>query len=254
MKDYYKILGVSPSATAEEIKSAYRRLALKYHPDRNPDDPYAEEKFKEISEAYAVLIDPVKRRQYDEARLRKEKERFSYSQEEIFKDLFTYPDFSEIFAELIQEFQRLGLRFDQSFFKRVFFGKRGGGIFFGGVFIWGGPFGVNIPKKSPEKTIRVDIPQIRPFEFVKKVTNKIKGLLLGNTKALPNPKDIVYRINIPKRDAQKGGWINVALNIDGKKRVLKVKIPPGIKAGSKLRIKGKGISKGDLYLAINIVE
>ncbi|GGN03595.1 chaperone protein DnaJ 1 [Thermus composti] len=66
MKDYYAILGVDRNATQEEIKRAYRRLALKYHPDKNPGDKEAEERFKEINEAYAVLSDPKKRAQYDQ--------------------------------------------------------------------------------------------------------------------------------------------------------------------------------------------
>jgi len=66
MKDYYEILGVSRDASPEEIKKAFRKLALKYHPDRNPGDKEAEEKFKEINEAYACLSDPEKRRQYDQ--------------------------------------------------------------------------------------------------------------------------------------------------------------------------------------------
>jgi DnaJ-domain-containing protein 1 len=64
-KQYYKILGLPRSATPDDIKSAYRKLALKYHPDINPDNKEAEEKFKEINEAYKILSDPQKRRQYD---------------------------------------------------------------------------------------------------------------------------------------------------------------------------------------------
>ncbi|MFL5763596.1 MAG: DnaJ C-terminal domain-containing protein [Bacteroidia bacterium] len=65
-KDYYKILNVEKNATAEDIKKAYRRLAVKYHPDKNPGNKSAEEKFKEANEAYEVLGDPEKRKKYDE--------------------------------------------------------------------------------------------------------------------------------------------------------------------------------------------
>ena len=65
-RDYYEVLGVQKNATEDEIKSAYRKIAIKYHPDRNPGDKEAEEKFKEAAEAYAVLHDPEKRQQYDQ--------------------------------------------------------------------------------------------------------------------------------------------------------------------------------------------
>ena len=65
MEDLYEILGVSKNASQQEIKSAYRKLAVKYHPDKNPGDKFAEEKFKSISAAYDVLSDETKRRQYD---------------------------------------------------------------------------------------------------------------------------------------------------------------------------------------------
>ncbi len=95
-KEYYAILGVSQDATEEELRRAYRRLALQHHPDKNPGDPRAGERFKEISEAYAVLMDQQKRRQYDAFRQAQAGAGgatggFRYSQEEIFRDLFSNP-------------------------------------------------------------------------------------------------------------------------------------------------------------------
>ncbi len=84
-EDYYKVLGVEKSASIDEIKKAYRKLALKYHPDRNPSDKKrAEEKFKDISEAYAVLSDPEKRKQYDEFGTDAFRQKFT--QEDIFRN------------------------------------------------------------------------------------------------------------------------------------------------------------------------
>ena len=65
-RDYYEVLGVAKTASEDEIKKAYRKIAIKYHPDRNPGDKEAEEKFKEAAEAYDVLHDPQKRQQYDQ--------------------------------------------------------------------------------------------------------------------------------------------------------------------------------------------
>ncbi|MBF8278936.1 MAG: Heat shock protein DnaJ domain protein, partial [candidate division NC10 bacterium] len=126
-KDYYAILGVPDAATDEELKKSYRRLALLYHPDKNPGDRKAEERFKEISEAYAVLMDQQKRQQYDSSRQAQgagvgATGGFGYSQEEIFRDLFNNPDLSLIFQEMNREFGRAGIRFDDAFVRKVFFG------------------------------------------------------------------------------------------------------------------------------------
>ena len=82
--EYYKILGVDKTASADVIKKAYRKLAVKYHPDKNPGDKEAEAKFKEISEAYAVLSDEKKRKEYDMYGAAGFQQR--YSQEDIFRN------------------------------------------------------------------------------------------------------------------------------------------------------------------------
>jgi curved DNA-binding protein len=91
--DYYKILGLTKSASDEEIKKAYRKMAMKYHPDHTKGDKTAEEKFKRISEAYAVLSDKEKRQQYDTFGSSGFHQR--YSQEDIFRGF----DFADIFKE-----------------------------------------------------------------------------------------------------------------------------------------------------------
>lgn len=108
-RDYYEVLNVDRNATIDEIKKAYRQLALKYHPDRNKS-PDAEEKFKEISEAYAVLSDPEKRRAYDAYGHAGIDGR--YTQEDIFRDV----DFESIFRDF---------GFGDSIFDMLFGGRRG---------------------------------------------------------------------------------------------------------------------------------
>jgi len=124
-KDYYQILGLERNALEDEIKKAYRKLALKYHPDHHPDDSESEEKFKEMGEAYAVLSDPEKRKEYDfsgHVRFKR-----MYSSEDIFRNF----GFDQLFKES-------GFGFGGRPFRGFSCGKRGRGCgrrkanFFGG--------------------------------------------------------------------------------------------------------------------------
>lgn len=125
MADFYQTLELEKSASADEIKKAYRKLAMKWHPDRNPDDPKAEERFKDVSEAYAVLSDEAKRKQYDtfgDSRFHQQ-----FSTEDILKDF----DISDI---LEQMGIKSGGGFSFNFGRRGAGGGGGGSIFdmFGG--------------------------------------------------------------------------------------------------------------------------
>jgi curved DNA-binding protein CbpA len=157
VKDYYQILGVTFSSNDEEIRKRYRTLAMQFHPDRNPDNPQAEDKFKEIAEAYGVLTDPVKRRQYDAVRSRggdfqggRQNAGFDYSQEDILRDLFDNPQFRQMFNSLLGDFKRSGFRANPFFLKQTFFGGRGG-LLVGGLFFFGSLMGLALLKSLTGK-------------------------------------------------------------------------------------------------------
>ncbi len=198
-KDYYSVLGLDKSATAEQIKKAYRKLALKYHPDKNPGNKQAEERFKEITEAYAVLSDPEKKQQYDQFGDTGFHQRFS--QEDIFRNV----DLGSIFREFG-------------------FGGRGGEDIFSQLF--GGLGGQPFPGRS------------RP--------RPVKG------------QDYLMRLTIPFRQAVLGGERRIDFDRDNHPEQLQVRIPPGVEAGQKLRISGRGGPSpaggppGDLLLEINV--
>lgn len=217
MANYYDILGVSKTATEAEIKKAYRKLALQYHPDRNPTNKKeSEEKFKEISQAYAVLSDPEKRKQYDMFGDSGFHQR--YSQEDIFRGA----DFSSIFRDFG-------------------FGGNGGGNGSGGGFedlfssIFGGGFG------------RTD-----PF-----------GRSAGFYQQAPQQKgqDVEYPLQVGFMDVYNGAQKQIGFRLnDGTQRKLTVKVPPGVKDETKLRIPERGAPSpfggqaGDLYVVIQMAS
>ena len=268
MKDYYKILQVSKSSTEEEIRKSYRKLAMQHHPDRNPDNPHAEEIFKEITEAYGVLTDPEKRRKYDRLQAfgragfpgANTSDEFSYSQEDIFRDLFRDPRFQQLFQGLLNEFKRSGFRYSTNFVRRSFFGGKGS-VFFGGIFLFGSLAGPMISKAARKISANPSL--------IKSVTGTVGSLLgLGQRKSADEQmvnherKDrleayhTTYKTPMTAKELKQGKTINVVIYTDGKEQTLKVVIPPGSKDGQKLRIKNKGgqgpYGRGDLYL--NLVQ
>jgi len=213
-KDYYKILGVSKSSSADEIKKAYRKMALKYHPDRNQGDKQAEAKFKEVSEAYAVLSDPEKKKQYDmfgsEGFTRR------YSQEDIFRDF----DVGSIF----KEFGFGGGGRGQNIFSQ-FFGGGGHTHFKGGGSPYDSRFG-NFHGASQTR----------------------KG------------DDLTYELAITLEEAFTTTNKVIAYQAGGQQISVSVKIPAGIAAGKKLRLRGKGQTSsnggpnGDLYIQVKVLD
>jgi DnaJ-class molecular chaperone len=272
-KDYYQVLGVAPGSTEEEIRRAYRRLALQHHPDRNPGDRQAAERFKEISEAYAVLVDPAKRREYDAFREATSRhEPFTgqaWNRDDLFRDLFFDRRSADLFEELSREFRRLGFRFDDRFFRETLFGGRG--VFFGGVVVFG-PFGMRrmifrrgreVEEERPREVRTERTPEALPSftGFLGWLGRELKAVAKAPADGVrrllalgrgSGRSDLFQTIQLTPDEARRGGKTRVVLKRDGRVEELLVTIPPAVRPGTRLRLRDRGLDGGDLYLTVDV--
>jgi curved DNA-binding protein len=273
-EDYYNVLGVSKDASDAEIKKAYRKLAMKYHPDHTKGNKDAEEKFKKISEAYAVLSDKDKRKEYDTFGSEGFRQRFS--QEDIFRGF----DFGDIFNEF---------GFGGGGARRFNFGQ-GSSFNFGGGQQQARVKGSDLVYELPLTLREAATGTTKTVSFQhqgrsENLTVKIpKGLITGKqlrlagkgnpspyggppgdlfikSKLLDDPKftarqyDLYLDHELKLSEAILGITVSVP-TIDDKQ--LSLKIPPGTKHGTKMRLAGhglpdmKGKKRGDLYVRIQV--
>lgn len=277
--DYYKILGVDKKASAAEIKKAYRKLAMKYHPDHAKDDPTAEDRFKKISEAYAVLSDPEKKKQYDTYGSADFQQRFS--QEDIFRNF----DFGDIFREF--GFGGKGFSTGDGGFRFTF----GGGSPFGGRrtqhaaakgsdLVYELPLTLQEVAQGANKTIafqhhgrseniNVKIPKGMITGKKLRLAGKgeasayggpagdlyIKSVVINDSDFSFENHDLYVNRDIKLTEAILGTQISIP-TIDNKG--VNLKIPPGTRHKTKMRLAGyglphmKGERRGDLYIVIHV--
>ena len=266
-RDYYEVLGVSKTASADEIKSAYRKLAMKWHPDRNPDNPEAKAKFQEASEAYEVLSNPEKRQRYDQ---------FGHQGVNFGPGGF---DFGRDFSH----FQDV----DLSEILGSFFGGGGGGFSFGDLFGGGRrrrAADPNAPQPGAdmtmemeidfeeavfgsERTMNITVPDQCPdchgtgaASGSKRVTCPTchgHGVVIGGSgffqvrQTCPTCGGGGTVVEHPCRKCNGSGQVRTP-------RTITLRIPKGVDTGSRLRLSGKGAgglrggAPGDLYVVLNV--
>ena len=264
-RDYYRILEVDIDAGEEEIKKAYRRMALQWHPDRNPGNPAATERFKDISEAYAVLIDPAKRRQYDLSRQPGGAGHFEYRRDDLFRDMFSNPSAFAVFEEMAKEFERMGLHVDRHYFERTLFGGRT--VVTGGVFI----ISPLTPFLALFRLARAALAQPRPPGSVESAASPVSGVLSGlgrlarrmlgspaSAVSVPEDReDVSLVMELDPDEAERGGRKKILIDTGGTPRQLVVNIPRAVRDKSRLRLRGQGRtapdgSRGDLLLIVEV--
>jgi curved DNA-binding protein len=229
-RNYYEILGVAADASVEEIKKSYRRLARQFHPDLNPGNKAAEEKFKDIGEAYEVLADSLKRSQYDQLGQNLKQRGFpGFKNRPWGGSGRGNDDFSEFTN--FEEFVEQVLRGKQTTTRTVTKPS-------------------SPPPKSPSKPSSNSSPKPPPKppeDVFRPGTSKTSYTVSAPER--PAKRDAEARLTVPLDKAFQGGRERIRLE-DG--RSLEVNMPAGMISGQRIRLKGQGVSGGDLYLKIDV--
>lgn len=220
-RNYYQVLGVSREAQTEEIKRVYRKLARQYHPDLNPGDKAAEEKFKDIGEAYNILSDPEKRAQYDEYSQFWNQKGFQGRKQSPFSGLKNWGNRSTNGRPATEEVDFAEYPDFNTFIDQL------------------------LGRRREVRTVSNTAPRVEssdPYQNPRK-----KAVYRANVREAK--RDIEARLTLPLEKAYTGGTERIRLE-DG--RSLEVNLPSGMIPGQRIRLRNQGIGGGDLFLKINL--
>lgn len=219
-RNYYEILGVAQSASGDEVKQAFRRLARRYHPDLNPGDKTAEDRFKDINEAYEVLADPSKRAQYDE---------FSkFWQQKGFQSNRRPPASNRTWNGDRPTTARTATADNLDFSEFA-------------------DFNSFVDRLLDRRQRREAPPEPGSRDYYR--PGNTRTAYTVNQRTAPARRDIEARLTIPLEKAFSGGRERIRLE-DG--RSLEVNMPAGMLTGQRIRLKSQGTNGGDLYLKITV--